>query len=139
MKFTIDNYTDFELDIDRTHKDEANEDDRWCKVSLRVKNKVLDYKIEEKEIFLEYEIENLAEKLGELLDGKLEEDEQVEFFQPDLEFLLYPSEDVEESIVDIRLNIIQDGVLSADYYNLCILKEDIEKIYQYLRSVIGEN
>jgi hypothetical protein len=138
MNLVIDDYTKLELNIERTHTEEENEEDRLCAVTLKVKNPVLDYKIINKEILTENEIMNLIDKMKKLLEGKLDDSEHIEFNEPDIEIVLYPSEEVEESIADIRLNILQNEVLSADYYNLCILKNDIEMIYNYLRTLMQD-
>lgn len=137
MYLKLDNFTDFELSINRAYKDREAKDDRWCKVTLRIENEYIHYKIDNKEVLIEYEIENLIRELYKLLNGELEEDSKMEFCEPDLEFILSPSNAVPSNVlVDMRINFFEDGVLSANFYNLCLARDQIELILIYLNNVI---
>ena len=132
MQIVIDEYTQFILEIERTHKDAKNWDDKWCAVTLRVKNAYLDYHTFNNEILLESEIEHLIKSFNKLVKGELKEEEHIEFIEPDLEFTLFP----ESSLVDMRINFFENGALSANYYNLCLDVTEIKKILTYMNSVI---
>ena len=77
MYLKLDNFTDFELSINRAYKDREAKDDRWCKVTLRIENEYIHYKIDNKEVLIEYEIENLIRELYKLLNGELEEKRKI--------------------------------------------------------------
>ncbi len=137
MYLKIDNYTNFELDIRRTHKKEKDPIDRWCEISLIIENEYFKYKTINNEILLEYEIEYLIKQFDNLLNGKLKEDKHIDFIEPDLEFILHPArQSYEEDTVDIRINLFQDGALSADFYNLCLGKEEVKQLLIYLNMII---
>ena len=64
----------------------------------------------------------------------MKEDESISFIEPDLEFKIYTNE-----LVDLRVNLFEDGALSPNYYNLCFDKEEIKKIYEYIIKVFPED
>ena len=70
---------------------------------------------------------------------RIVEEEQLDFTEPDLELNLYPSDNVEYILLDIKFNLIEQGELSADYYNLCLDKKEIDELYSYLKEWIDEN
>lgn len=137
MYLKIDNYTEFELSISREHKDAKDSYDKWCQISLRIENGYFKYKKVNDEILLECEIEDLIREFYKMLTGDLQQDKYISFLEPDLEFILYPTIQANEKvIVDLRINLFQDGALSADYYNLCLGEEEIEQLLIYLNKII---
>ncbi len=137
MYIKIDDFTDFTLEVTRTHKNSKDWDDKWCEVTLIIENEYFKYKIYNNELLLESEIENLIEKLYKWINNELQDIEVIDFIEPDLEFKLIPGEGQGEGIVDMKINLFQDGVLSADYYNLCLAKEEIKDILGYLNTVVS--
>lgn len=136
MYLKIDNYTDFTLKIKKAYEDDEDFDDKWCNVTLTIKNEYFNYDTFNNEILLESEIKFLIKELYKLVKGKLRKRETIDFMEPDLEFELMPSKDIYGSITNIRINLFYDGVLSADYYNLCLNIEETKKIMLYLNTVI---
>ena len=137
MYLKIDNYTNFELDINRTNKKEKEPMSRWCEVSLKIENEYFKYKKINSEILMESDIEYLIKEFDKLLKGKIKEDEYIDFIEPDLEFILRPVKQIyKEETVDIRINLLQNGALSADFYNLCIGRQEIEQILIYLNEIV---
>lgn len=137
MHLKIDNYTDFELNINKTNKKETDPIDRWCEVSLKIENEYFKYKTNNSEILIESDIEYLIKEFDKLLRGKIKEDEYIDFIEPDLEFILRPAKQIyEEETIDIRINLFQNGALSADFYNLCIGRQEIEQILIYLNEIM---
>lgn len=137
MHLKIDNYTNFELDINRTNKKEKEPMNRWCEVSLKIENEYFKYKKINSEILMESDIEYLIKEFDKLLKGKIKEDEYIDFIEPDLEFILRPVKQIyKEETIDIRINLLQNGALSADFYNLCIGRQEIEQILIYLNEVV---
>lgn len=128
-------FTEFKFDINRIVNKESEE---WCSMQISVKNEFFNYK-NEGELLLFSEVEEIKNYLEQLLNGKLEEEEQLDFTEPDLELNLYPSDNVEYILLDIKCNLIEQGELSADYYNLCLDKKEIDELYSYLKEWIDEN
>ena len=128
-------FTEFKFDINRIVNKESEE---WCSMQISVKNEFFNYKNEGK-LLLFSEVEEIKNYLEQLLNGKLEEEEQLDFTEPDLELNLYPSDNVEYILLDIKFNLIEQGELSADYYNLCLDKKEIDELYSYLKEWIDEN
>lgn len=128
-------FTEFKFDINRIVNKESEE---WCSMQISVKNEFFNYK-NEGELLLFNEVEEIKNYLEQLLNGKLEEEEQLDFTEPDLELNLYPSDNVEYILLDIKFNLIEQGELSADYYNLCLDKKEIDELYSYLKEWIDEN
>lgn len=127
-------FTEFKFDINRIVNKESEE---WCSMQISVKNEFFNYK-NEGELLLFSEVEEIKNYLEQLLNGKLEEEEQLDFTEPDLELNLYPSDNVEYILLDIKFNLIEQGELSADYYNLCLDKKEIEEFYNYLKEWLDE-
>lgn len=127
-------FTEFKFDINRIVNKESEE---WCNMQISVKNEFFNYK-NEGELLLFSEVEEIKNYLEQLLNGKLEEEEQLDFTEPDLELNLYPSDNVEYILLDIKFNLIEQGELSADYYNLCLDKKEIEDFYNYLKEWLDE-
>ena len=128
-------FTEFKFDINRIVNKESED---WCSMQISVKNEFFNYK-NEGELLLFSEVEEIKNYLEQLLNGKLEEEEQLDFTEPDLELNLYPSDNVEYILLDIKFNLIEQGELSADYYNLCLDKKEIDELYSYLKEWIDEN
>lgn len=128
-------FTEFKFDINRIVNKESEE---WCSMQISVKNEFFNYK-NEGELLLFSEVEEIKNYLEQLLNGKLEEEEQLDFTESDLELNLYPSDNVEYILLDIKFNLIEQGELSADYYNLCLDKKEIDELYSYLKEWIDEN
>lgn len=136
MYLRIDESTDFELSINRVNRDAMSWDDKWCEVSLRIENEYFKYKTNNNELLLESELEELILALDELLKGKLEKDSYIDFIEPDLEFKLIPLNKSGNCLVDMKINLFLSGGLSADYYNLCLGKEEIKEILVYLNTIM---
>lgn len=136
MYLRIDESTDFELIINRANRSAKSWDDKWCEVSLRIENEYFKYKTNNNELLLESELEELILALDKLLKGKLEKDSYIDFIEPDLEFKLIPLNKSENCLVDMKINLFLSGGLSADYYNLCLGKEEIKEILVYLNTIM---
>ena len=133
MHLKIDNYTDFELNINRTNKKETDPIDRWCEVSLKIENEYFKYKTINSEILMESDIEYLIKEFDKLLKGKIKEDEYIEFIEPDLEFILRPAKQIyEEETIDIRINLFQNGDYNS--YKIISCVSDIHLDFKFEKS-----
>ncbi len=132
VSFRIDDYTDFYIKIIRKNKDKQDPDDRWCDVSIYIKNHYFKYN-NSGELLLEDEVINLKENFEKLINNELKEEKYISFIEPDLEFKLYTN-----GFVDLKVNLFEDGALSPNYYNLCLNREEIRKICDYITQVFTE-
>ena len=124
-------------------------DEQWCKIDLTLQSgNWLNYEISS-DILLSCEVEELRNKLLELLSNKIHSQEELEFIEPDLSFILHPQKDLTLSpkysyvapgheIADIDADIrihLWNGGLTANYISLCLDREDIEALCYYLDLV----
>lgn len=146
VKLQIQHYTKKEARI-------REEYDNWCKASFSFfAEPWLDYHKENKEIFLSFEIDELAQALDDLLHDKISQPTIVEFIEPDFLFELSPKEDLRDNprvvyirpgkeITDIsmkwEISFWNDG-LTANYLTLTLDREDMVNLKNYLWWVIGK-
>lgn len=126
----------------------------WCKVDLKLKaKKWLNYNMVHREV-LEYDdVERICDRIEALLNNKFDKPKSISFAEPDLEFILHPSFDIRNNsnvlyvgegleILDVTMELIvsfwdEDGALTANQLKLVFDREDIEKLYCYLKYVAG--
>ena len=127
-------------------------DEQWCNIDLTLhRNNQLNYKISS-EILLACEVEEIRNKIFDLLEDKIQAEEEMEFIEPDLTFVLYPKKDLHEDIkytyvapghevldidANLRVHLWNDG-LTANYLSLCFGRDDLEKLLTYLQLVTNE-
>ena len=147
---------DFRFRIEKYKKSTKNNwDEEWCDLDLTLKSQEwLNYNIVSDEILLAFEVEKLCDKIEALLSDKLNGPEIITCIEPDLEFHLYPKYDIRNNpdvvyvridsntIVDVCMKLIvsfwhKNGGLTANELILAFDREDIEKLYCYLKYIIG--
>ncbi len=147
---------DFRFRIEKYKKStRENWDVEWCDVDLMLKSQEwLNYNIVSDECLLSIEVEELCDKIEALLNDKLEEPERIRCVEPDLEFRLYPKYNIRNNpdvvyikpgsntIVDVCMKLIvsfwhKNGGLTANELILAFDRKDLEKLYCYLKYVIG--
>lgn len=124
-----------------------NWDDQWCKVDVTLQSyNWIDYHISSS-ILLSCEVEALRDSVEKLLNDLLTEQEEFEFIEPDLTFVLNPKKDLHNSgrysyiapgheIEDINAYLqvhFWNGGLTANFISLCFDRSDLEKLLVYLR------
>lgn len=125
----------------------------WCKCSSSfVSDSCLHYSIKNSEVLACDEVEYLLENLQKLLDGQLKEDLEIEFIEPDFSFELITEKDLREDdrydyiakgyeIVDIKVywcvHLWDDGALTDNYLKICLGREEIVKLRDYLKNIVG--
>ncbi len=124
-----------------------NWDEQWCKVDVTLQSpNWIDYHISS-DILLSCEVEELRDNIEKLIQDLLTEQEELEFIEPDLTFVLNPKKDLRDSgrysyidleheIVDIYADLhvhFWNGGLTANYISLCFDRSDLEKLLVYLR------
>lgn len=145
-----------ELCIQRYVKKEnrnSDEYDYWCDVGFSFSSEPwLNYNKENDEVFLSYEVDDLAAALDELINDKLSEPTTVELIEPDFCFELTPKEDLRNNprvlhiqpgheIVDIsmewKISFWHDG-LTANYLTVTLGRANITNLRDYLFLVTGQ-
>lgn len=127
-------------------------DIQWCKVELTIQSeKWLNYQISS-DILLACEVENIQDKISDLLEDKIKAQEIMEFIEPDLTLVLNPKKDLrntsrysyaapgyESADIDAELQIHfwNDG-LTANYLSLCFDRKDLECLLIYLRCITNK-
>ena len=127
-------------------------DEQWCKVDLTLQNgNWLNYQTSS-EMLLSCEVEQLNAKLIDLLSNKLQSQEDLEFIEPDLSFILNPQKDLTldpnytyvapgHEIVDIDVDVhvhLWNGGLTSNYISLSFGREDIEALDAYLKLITNQ-
>lgn len=125
LNIKIDDYTDFYLKIERKYSDTQDEDDKWCNITIYISNNYINYN-NSGELLLECEINTIIKYVKLFLENGITEKEEISFIEPDIEFILY------NDLVDLKINLFENGALSADYFVICLNKEEIKQILDYL-------
>lgn len=124
-------------------------DEQWCKVDLTLQSgNWLNYQTSS-EMLLSREVEQLSAKLFDLISNKLELQEELEFIEPDLSFILNPQKDLtldpnytyvapghEIADIDAEVHVhLWNGGLTSNFISLCFGREDIEALCSYLHLI----
>lgn len=140
--------TIFELGIFDYVPGEDN-DDNWVKMIVKIKNKNFNY-LENSELMTSAEVERLLNGLQKLLNDELKEKEEIGFYEPDLEFDLYPKGDTEnydyiedgyrmqDIYVEFTVNLTdKEGIYTGQKYVMIFDREEIEKIVTYIKTIVN--
>lgn len=136
----------FEFKIDKYI---PKKEDSWTKVSLHIYMKnAIDYKINYQEILDNYDVDIIRDNLKKLLNDELEEDDELSFAEPDLEFYLSPKQDLRDNpnlvyvkegheiadvTMDLKMNLWDEkGALTSNYISTTFDRKEIEAFYYYL-------
>ena len=130
-----------------------DEDSTWCKTDFSfVSSGWLNYRKENDEVFLAWEIEALAKSLDDLLNDRLESPAEFNCIEPDFNFILNPKNDLRLDpkvlyvrpgceIVDIdmewKISFWHEG-LTDNYLSVTLDRPHIECLLLYMRLVMGE-
>lgn len=87
IRMNIDD-TYFEFEIFNYIKEHEN-DDKWAGIKINIRNSNFKY-FRKSELMTYAEVEGLINMMEKLLNDELKEKEEIEFYEPDLEFTLYP-------------------------------------------------
>ena len=131
----------------------ADEYDHWCKVSFSFSSQPwLNYNKGNDEVFLSYEVDDLAKILDDLLNDRLSKPTTMELIEPDFCFELMPKEDLRNNprilyvqqgheIADISMKwkvfFWHDG-LTANYLTVTLDRADIANLRNYLFLITGK-
>ena len=113
-------------------------DNEWAKTSLFLKfQNIINYELDNKEMLLCSEIDELRDCLYKLINNEYSEIEELEFEEPDLEFNLYPSNEILDISMDLQINLWDNG-LTCNNISTTFSKTDIEALYYYLLLVTNK-
>lgn len=117
--------------------------DEWCQVKLLANGNCVTYK-EEGGFLLAREVENLFEKLGQLINGSIDRQEHLYFAEPIMEFRLRPAVNVDDRFDDIDAHWILNlrdnkGTVVVNCIQLLLGRDSIERLYWYLNDVIKKS
>lgn len=144
---------DFHFRISKYRKStRENWDDEWCEVDLTLQaRKWLNYQIVSDEILLAIEVEEIRDRIEDLLNDKLDKPEKIECIEPDFELHLHPKEDIRNNpdivyvkpgceIADIDMDFQvsfwdSNGGSSANRLLLSFGRTDLEILLCYLRYI----
>ncbi len=134
------------------YKPSENEmwDQEWCNCELRlISGDWLNLK-RSGELFLNSEVEGMLQHMIELLrDKEMGKPREVEFIEPDFRMVLHPIKDLRKEYAyckpgyefqDVFIEwktYIWNGGLTDNYMTVVLYREDIQKMIQYLSSVIA--
>ncbi len=115
---------------------EYMESAKWCKVSVSLKSWYLNYDIEEDEALDSVEVVIIKDTLQNWLDGKIDKEKELSFFEPDFELDFYVDDNTR--YIEYIIHFVTDGVLMGGEYRNIINEKYEEYIYTYLRYVTQE-
>ena len=149
IRFNIDG-TKIYFGIENYRKGENNDED-WTNIMLKVNNQYFNY-YNNSELMTSAEVERLLKKLEELLQDELKEDENIGFYEPDLEFHLYPKlslwntgkytyikegHEIRDIYVELSMNLKDpNGVYTGQKYVLIFDRAEIEVIVKYINEIV---
>ena len=113
------------LDIKPTDNFVGSTEDKWCNISLEIKNKHLELSTGG-EILSTYEIKEVIDGLEKILTDKIKDTFVLETTEPYLVFIFNKDH--------LLIKIMFDS--SKDYYCTYIDKYNIKKIYDYLLNIL---
>ena len=138
------------LEIKKYHESTREKwDEEWCLVTFSLTSgSWLNYGKIDDPLLLCTEIEELRDNLEKLLSEKITKKIELEFLEPDFIFELIPQktngqaflfdnqEYTESKIINWKIYFWYEG-LSCNYLSVCLGKEEIEYLRNYLNLITG--
>ena len=121
--------------------------DYWCKVDLCLTSPYLNYKRDDDEMLMCCEVEDLEDLLGKLISNALEEDTEIAFIEPDLEFKFETAKTIHRDGWTEHSNIFgelivnfwcKDGSLGCNHLHMGMAIDDLVAMHKYLQLVTGK-
>lgn len=111
------------LEINKTNNNVGGGEEKWCILSIELKNKHVNFSLAG-EIITDYEIKEISNNLKKVLDGEIEETVVFETLEPYQKYVFNKD--------NVRINI--NFGLSKDFYSLYLDKYNIKALYEYLNK-----
>ena len=107
----------------------------WCQVSFSFKSESwLNYEKYNNEVLTSEEVDVLAENLEQLLKGQIRSRVEVNFIEPDFQFILSKQED--GICADWRVHLWEkEKGLTGNYFSVRLYRSEIEKLWNYLNAI----
>lgn len=128
-------------------------DDNWTDIKINVHNNNFKY-FRKSELMTSAEIERLLKMIEKLLKDELEEKEEIGFYEPDLEFTLYPKinlwdtgnyayikegHEIQDIYMELNINLTdRSGAYTGQKYVMIFNREEIEKIVTYMKTIVNK-
>lgn len=149
IRMNIDD-TYFEFGVDNYVAGKEN-DDNWSNIKIKVHNSYFQY-FRNSELMTSAEVDNLLGELEILLNDELKEKLEIGFYEPDLEFVLYPKinlwdtgkyvyikegHEIQDIYMELNINLTdKTGAYTGQKYVMIFDREEIERIVKYLKNII---
>ena len=148
IRMNIDD-THFEFGIFNYIKEHEN-DDKWAGIKINIHNSNCKY-FRKSELTTYAEVEGLINMMEKLLNDELKEKEEIEFYEPDLEFTLYPKinlwdtgkytyikggHEIQDIYMELAINLTDKrGEYTGQKYIMNFNRKEIKKIVAYMKTV----
>lgn len=148
IRMNIDD-TYFEFEIFNYIKEHEN-DDKWADIKINIHNSNFKY-FRRSELMTYAEVEGLINMMEKLLNDELKEKEEIEFYEPDLEFTLYPKinlwdtgkytyikggHEIQDIYMELAINLTDKrGEYTGQKYIMIFDRKEIKKIVAYMKAV----
>ena len=112
------------LEIKKTNSYVGNGEEKWCILSLEIKNSNINLSITG-EIITDYEIKEIANNLKKVLENQINQTIVFDTLEPYFNFIFNKD--------NVRVNINFNS--SNDYYSLYLDKFNIKQLLEYLNKI----
>ena len=149
IKMNIDD-TYFEFGITK-YVQGQDDDEKWTNIKIKVNNAYFKY-FNKGELMTSVEVDKLLKELEKLLDGKLKKHKEINFYEPDLKFDLYPKinlwhigkfiyikpgHEMQDIYMELTINLTdKDGAYIGQKYSIIFDRKEIEQLVKYIKSVV---
>lgn len=128
-------------------------DDNWTDIKINVHNNNFKY-FRKSELMTSAEVERLLKMIEKLLNDELEEKEKIRFYEPDLEFILYPKinlwdtgkyayikegHEIQDIYMELNINLTdRSGVYTGQKYVMIFDRKEVEKVVTYMKTIVNK-
>lgn len=128
-------------------------DDNWTDIKINVHNNNFKY-FRKSELMTSAEVERLLKMIEKLLNDELEEKEKIRFYEPDLEFILYPKinlwdtgkytyikegHEIQDIYMELNINLTdRNGVYTGQKYVMIFDRKEVEKVVTYMKTIVNK-
>lgn len=140
FKFQITNY-----------KSMPSLNEEWCKISFNIQfDTIIQYQTVNNELILYYELEDIRDYLGDLINNKLEKQEIIQCIEPDFSFIFKPYNQPKPTEIDysnsilgksleLRIHLLNHSrTPSYNYFPILFDEEQMIFLYNYLLLVTNK-
>lgn len=128
-------------------------DDNWTDIKINVHNNNFKY-FRKSELMTSAEVERLLKMIEKLLNDELEEKEKIRFYEPDLEFILYPKinlwdtgkytyikegHEIQDIYMELNINLTdRSGAYTGQKYVMILDRKEVEKVVTYMKTIVNK-